>query len=57
MFGGYGQDYFYDSLAFGLSLIPFGLIAALLVASLLEEPLKVRAEARHRNRKVGLRGL
>jgi hypothetical protein len=48
MFGGRGQDYFYDGLAFALSLIPFALIAALLVASLLEEPLKVRAAARER---------
>ena len=48
MFGGHGQDYFYDTVAFALSLIPFAFIAALIVASLVEEPLKLRATARER---------
>ena len=43
MFGGHGQDHFYDSLAFAISLIPILFIAALIVASYLEEPLRVRA--------------
>jgi hypothetical protein len=48
MFGGHGQDYFSDSIAFALSLIPFALIAALIVASLRKEPLKPRATVRER---------
>jgi hypothetical protein len=43
VFGGHGQDYFYDTIAFAISLIPFFFIAALIVASYLEEPLRVRA--------------
>lgn len=43
MFGGHGQDYFYDTLGFVISLIPFVLIAALIVAARLEEPLRTRA--------------
>lgn len=43
MFGGHGQDYFYDALAFAISLVPIFLVAALIVASYLEEPLRVRA--------------
>jgi len=46
MFGGHGQDYFYDNLAFALSLIPFAFVVALIVASILEEPFKVRATVR-----------
>jgi heme exporter protein D len=48
MFGGHGQDYFYDGLAFGLSLIPFAIIVALIAASLLKEPPKHRASVRER---------
>lgn len=48
MFGGQGQDYFYDGVAFAASLVPFAFVAALIVASLLEEPLKVRAALRER---------
>lgn len=48
MFGGYGQDYFYDSVWFAVSLVPFAFVAALIGASLLEEPLKVRAAVRQR---------
>lgn len=50
MFGGHGQDFFYDTIAFAISLIPFGLVAALIVASLVQEPLRVRAVVRERNR-------
>jgi ABC-type sugar transport system permease subunit len=48
IFGGLGQNFFYDDVAFAISLIPFVLVAALIVASLLEEPLKVRAAVRAR---------
>lgn len=51
MFGGHGQDFFYDSVAFAISLIPFGFVAALIVASLVQEPLRVRAVVRERSRR------
>jgi hypothetical protein len=50
MFGGQGQNFFYDDVSFAISLIPFGFVAALIVASLLEEPLKVRAAVREKER-------
>lgn len=34
MFGGHGQDYSYDTVAFALSLIPFVFVGALIAASL-----------------------
>lgn len=43
MFGGQGQDYFYDTLGFVFALVPFVFIAALIVAASLEEPLRARA--------------
>jgi hypothetical protein len=46
MFTGHGSDYTYDTVAFMLSLIPFVLVFALIVASLAEEPLKMRARVR-----------
>ena len=48
MFGGHGHDYFYDSLAFALSLIRFAVVAALVVASLLDQPLKLHPTIRER---------
>jgi len=51
IFGGQGQNFFYDDVAFALSLIPFVLVAALIVASRLEEPLRVRATIRKRKGK------
>jgi hypothetical protein len=48
IFGGQGQNFFYDDIAFVLSLIPFVFVAALIVASRLEEPLRVRAAVRKR---------
>lgn len=41
-------SYGFDTLTFALSLIPFVLVFALIVASFLEEPLRVRASARVR---------
>jgi hypothetical protein len=52
MFVGQGHDYFQDSVAFALSLIPIACVAALIVASLLEEPLRVRATVRKRKRNI-----
>jgi hypothetical protein len=43
VFGGHGQDYFYDNLTFAISFIPFFFIAALIAASYLEETLRVGA--------------
>jgi hypothetical protein len=51
MFSGHGQDYLLDNLAFIISLVPFILVAALIVASLVEEPLRVRVTVRERNRR------
>jgi ABC-type sugar transport system permease subunit len=51
MFSSHGQDYFFDSIAFLISLIPFGLVAALIVASLVQEPLKARAAVRTDSRR------
>ena len=51
MFGGHGQDFFYDNLAFAISLIHFAFVAALIVASVLEEPLRVRA---YRGQRTGI---
>jgi hypothetical protein len=45
MFIGHGNDYLNDSIALVCSLIPFVFVFALIGASLLEEPLKVRATA------------
>lgn len=52
MLAGHAHNYLVDAIGFGAALIPFLLIAALLVASALEEPLRVRAAAR-RERAAG----
>jgi hypothetical protein len=52
LFGGHGHDYFADTVAFALSLLLFVPVAALIVVSLLEEPLKARAAARARKNEV-----
>lgn len=51
MFSGHGQDFFYDSIALAISTIPVVFVAALIAASLLEEPLRVRAAARRGNQR------
>lgn len=38
----FSEGYFVDSVALGLSLVPFVLVLALIVASMFEEPLKAR---------------
>jgi hypothetical protein len=48
MFGGHGQNYVSDTIAFAISLIPFSFIAALIVASLQEKRLRTRATVRER---------
>jgi hypothetical protein len=48
MFTVHGSSYGPDTVAFAFSLIPFILIFALIVASLVEEPLKMRATVRAR---------
>jgi hypothetical protein len=55
MFSGHGEDYFYDRLALALFLFPFLLVATLVVASKLQERLRVhaaRATIRHLNRRA-----
>jgi len=52
MLGGHAHNYFADAIWFGAALVPFALIALLLVASALEDPLRVRAAAR-RERAAG----
>jgi hypothetical protein len=55
MFSGHGEDYFYDRLALALFLFPFLLVATLVVASKLQERLRVhaaRATIRHLNRRT-----
>jgi peptidoglycan/LPS O-acetylase OafA/YrhL len=42
----HGTSYALDTVAFGFSLIPFVLILALIVASFVEEPLRMRATVR-----------
>ena len=54
MLVGHAQNYFGDTIGFAIALIPFLLLAALLVASALEEPLRVRAAAR-RERATGVK--
>jgi len=51
LLGARGQDYFVDTVAFTLSLLLFVPVAALIVASLLEEPLKAHAAARAKRAK------
>ena len=46
IFSGHGADFLYDVTNFGIALIPFGFVAALIVASLFEEPLRVLARER-----------
>ena len=43
MFSGHGNDYLNDGVALALFMIPFALILVLIVASLVDEPLKLRA--------------
>jgi hypothetical protein len=55
MFGGHGQDYFYDRLAFALFLFPFLLVASLVAASKFQERMRVhavRATIRRLNRQA-----
>ena len=52
MLVGHAHNYFADAVGFGAALIPFLLIALLIVAAALEEPLRVRAAAR-RERAAG----
>ena len=42
MFNGHGPDFIYDTVALAISTIPVVLVAALLAASWLQEPLRVR---------------
>jgi hypothetical protein len=46
MFAVHGTSYALDTVAFAFSLIPFVLIFALIVASFVEEPLRIRATVR-----------
>ena len=48
MFAGHENGYAVDTVAFAFSLIPFLLVFALIVASLAEEPLRIRAAVRAR---------
>lgn len=48
MFFPHRISYALDTLSFALSMIPFILVFALIVASLAEEPLRIRATVRAR---------
>ena len=53
VFSGHGADFLYDVTNFGIALIPFGFVTALIVVSLLQEPLRVHARERARRTKRG----
>jgi hypothetical protein len=48
MFFPHRISYAFDTLTFALAMIPFVLVFALIVASLAEEPLRIRARVRAR---------